>query len=200
MKTNVYLFTTIIILTVAFAGCSNSGAGSADLQNQVQSLQTEVTSLKNELQKVNNEKALIDKRLSNFDKLDFDYFTGQQWEKFNESHDDNIVVHYPDGSTTDKLYPDHIDMLKPQFTFAPDTRIKQHPIRFGTGEWTAVVGEMEGTFSQPMTVGEGKTVPPTGRKFKLSMVTIGRWKGDKMTEEYLFYDNQAFMKQIGLGN
>jgi hypothetical protein len=32
------------------------------------------------------------------------------------------------------------------FAFAPDTEIKTHPLRFGSGEWTAVVGVLEGTF------------------------------------------------------
>jgi len=57
---------------------------------------------------------------------------------------------------------------------------------------------MEGTFSQPMPIGGGKTIPPTGKAFKLSMATIGRWKDGVMEEEWLFWDNQAFMKQIGL--
>jgi hypothetical protein len=31
------------------------------------------------------------------------------------------------------------------------------------------------------------------------MATVGHWGADgKMTEEYLFWDNQSFMKQIGL--
>jgi hypothetical protein len=30
------------------------------------------------------------------------------------------------------------------------------------------------------------------------MTTIGHWEGGKMIEEYLFWDNQSFMKQIGL--
>jgi hypothetical protein len=30
------------------------------------------------------------------------------------------------------------------------------------------------------------------------MVTIGHWKEGKMIEEYLFWDNQSFMKQTGL--
>lgn len=36
----------------------------------------------------------------------------------------------------------HIQELKPLFTFAPDTKIKEHPVRFGTAdaEWTAVIG------------------------------------------------------------
>ncbi|MNY46578.1 hypothetical protein D3C86_1817700 [compost metagenome] len=58
---------------------------------------------------------------------------------------------------------------------------------------------MEGTFSKPMPIGNGKTIAPTGKKFKLSMTTVGHWgKDGKMSEEYLFWDNQSFMKQIGL--
>jgi hypothetical protein len=32
------------------------------------------------------------------------------------------------------------------------------------------------------------------------MCTIGRWKQGVMEEEYLFWDNDAFMKQIGLAH
>ena len=77
-------------------------------------------------------------------------------------------------------------MLKPIFVFAPDTKIRTPPAKFGNGEWTTVIGEMDGTFSQPMPIGNGKTNPPTGKKFKLSMCTVGHWNGDKMIEEYLF--------------
>ena len=84
------------------------------------------------------------------------------------------------------------------FVFAPDTKIKTHPVKFGTGDWTAVIGELEGTFTEPMPIAAGKSIPPTGKKFKLKMATIGHWDGTKMTEEYLFYDNLSFMKQIGL--
>jgi len=31
------------------------------------------------------------------------------------------------------------------------------------------------------------------------MVTVGHWKNGTMDEEYLFWDNQSFMQQIGLG-
>jgi len=45
---------------------------------------------------------------------------------------------------------------------------------------------------------EGKTIAPTGKSFTLNMVTIGRWEGVTMAEEWLFWDNQAFMKQLRL--
>jgi len=190
MRTNIGLLTLIVISAIGFSACAGSSGDS----------QAEIQALKAELKKVTDEKALTETRLATFDKLDFDYYSGQQWDKFNESHADNIKVYYPDGSTTEGLYPQHIDAIKGTFVFAPDTKIKTHPVRFGGGDWTAVIGEMEGTFSKPMPVGGGKTIPPTGKKFKLAMVTIGHWKDDKMVEEYLFWDNQAFMKQIGVGN
>lgn len=49
-----------------------------------------------------------------------------------------------------------------------------------------------------MPIGGGKTISPTGKPFKLYMVTIGHWKNGVMDEEWLMWDNQAFMKQIGL--
>lgn len=153
-----------------------------------------------ELKKYKEEKALTEMRLARFDSLDFDIYSNQDWKDFSISHDKNIKVYYPDGTITEGLYPEHIDALKPMFVFAPDTKIKEHPVRFGSGDWTAVIGVLEGTFSKPMPIGNGKFIQPTGKKFKLSMATIGHWKGGKMIEEYLFWDNQSFMKQIGLAN
>ena len=37
---------------------------------------------------------------------------------------------------------------------APDTRIETHPVRFGQGEWTGVIGVIEGTFTEPMPIGD----------------------------------------------
>jgi hypothetical protein len=86
------------------------------------------------------------------------------------------------------------------FVYAPDTGIEQHPVKVGSGEWTAVIGVMEGTFTQPMPAGEGKTIPPTGKHYRIQMATFGHWtKEGTMDEEYLFWDNQEFMRQIGLG-
>lgn len=146
----------------------------------------------------NNNDQLTQERLRRFDSLDFQFYSNQKWDSFAISHDANIKVVYPDGKITTGLYPQHIDMLTPMFAFAPDTKITNHPIKFGSGDWTCVVGEMEGTFSKPMSIGDGKTIPPTGKKFKLSMCTVGHWTDGKMIEEHLFWDNQAFMKQIGL--
>jgi hypothetical protein len=84
------------------------------------------------------------------------------------------------------------------FVYAPDTRIRVHPVRIAAGDWTSVVGEMEGTFTEPMPVEGGKPIAPTGKAFKISMCTVGHWKDGVMVEEYLFWDNLTYMKQMGI--
>jgi predicted ester cyclase len=135
--------------------------------------------------------------LATFDDLDFNAFSGQKWDEFSRSHGADITVHWPDGRTTKGL-PAHIEDLKGMFVYAPDTRIKEHPIKIASGEWTAVMGVMEGTFTAPMPVPGGKSIPPTGKPFKLAMTTIGHWTNGVMDEEWLFWDNHAFMQQIGI--
>lgn len=143
--------------------------------------------------------AAVEKNLMTFDTLDFDVFSNQKWDRLHESHANDIVVTWPDGRET-KGIDKHIEDLKALFVFAPDITIKVHPIRFGSGSWTAVTGVMTGTFTKPMPTPDGKTIPPTGKRFAIGMVTVGHWKGGKMDHEWLFWDNQDFMNQIGLGN
>ena len=92
----------------------------------------------------------------------------------------------------------HIEDLSAMFVYAPDTKIKEHPIRICSGDYTAVTGILTGTFSRPMPAGNGKTVAPTGKAFRLPMATIGHWKGNTMDHEWLFWDNHAYLQQIGL--
>ena len=193
MKNIITVLAAALIVAAAIitsSSCNNAGNSA---------MQAKIDSLQNALKHFTDEQATTAMRLAKFDTLDFDFYSNQKWDLFTHNHADNIKVYYPDGNVTTGLFPQHIDMLKPMFVFAPDTKIKTHPVKFGSGEYTAVIGEMEGTFSQPMPIGGGKTIPPTGKKFKLAMCTVGHWGADgKMSEEFLFWDNQAFMKQIGL--
>ena len=140
----------------------------------------------------------VSTRLATFDDLDFNVFTHQKWDQLQRSHSRDIVVHWPDGHQT-KGIDKHIEDLKAMFVYAPDTRIQVHPVKFGSGDWTSVIGIMEGTFTKPMPSADGKAIPPTGKPFKIEMCTVGHWKDGVMDEEYLFWDNLTFMKQIGLG-
>jgi hypothetical protein len=139
-----------------------------------------------------------DAHLANFDDLDFNVFSGQKWDELKRSHAENITVHWPDGHVTRGL-PQHIEDLKGLFVWMPDMSIKEHPIKIADGDWTACTGVMTGTFSQPMPLPDGGTVPPTNKSINMTMVTLGHWNGDTMDEEYLFWDQKTFMEQIGLG-
>ena len=141
--------------------------------------------------------APVERHLKVFDNLDFDVFSNQKWDRLKESHAEDIVVTWPDGHETKGIIK-HIEDLKALFVFAPDLKIKEHPIRFGSGTWTAVSGVMSGTFTKPMPTPDGKTIAPTGKRFAIGMMTVGHWKGSTMDHEWLFWDNQDFMKQIGL--
>ncbi|MCA0175768.1 MAG: ester cyclase [Proteobacteria bacterium] len=161
--------------------------------------QAAVSLLQKQVATVAAQRKVEQANLATFDDLDFNVYSGQKWDQLGKSHAKDITVHYPDGRTTKGLDA-HIEALKPMFVFAPDTAIKEHPIRIASGEWTAVTGYVEGTFSQPMPIGGGKTLAPTGKKFKLGMATIGHWTKDGvMDEEWLFWDNAALMQQMGLG-
>ena len=143
-------------------------------------------------------KISVAERIKKFDDLDFNRFSKQDWEGFHKTHTDDVTVVWPDGHETHG-FKQHIDDMIHMFSYAPDTKITEHPVKFGGGEWTAVIGEMTGTFTRPMVTADGKTIPPTGKAFKLQMATIAHWKGEKFDKEYLFWDNQTFMNQIGLG-
>ena len=181
---------TVVTIGVMFVLSSCSGGNTAALKAHIDSLETQ-------LKQYTDEKALVEQHLVRFDSLDFDVYSHAKWDLLNVSHDENIVVNYPDGHQTTDIKT-HIDELKPMFVFAPDTRIIEHPVRFGSGDYTCVTGYILGTFTKPMPIGNGKTIPPTGKSFKLPMCTVGHWKNGRMIEESLYWDNQAFMKQIGL--
>ena len=182
----------IVAAIITFSSCSsNSGNGNVS--------QSEIDSLRNQIKELTSGNEMIAKNLQTFDTLDYTVFSNQEWTRLHESHAADIIVHWPDGHFTTGIEK-HIEDLKAMFVYAPDTRIKEHPIRIGSGKMTAVMGIMEGTFTKPMPIGNGKFIQPTGKSFKLPMCTIGIWKNDgSMSEEYLFWDNQTYMNQLGLG-
>jgi hypothetical protein len=139
------------------------------------------------------------RHLETFDELDFEIFTHADWARLGESHAKNVRVHWPDGHYTDGI-EQHVKDLAALFVWAPDTRILSHPLRVAKGELTAVTGVMQGTFTRPMPDGKGGFIQPTGKKYAINMATVGIWnRKGTMDEEFLFWDNQTFYGQIGLG-
>ena len=177
------------MFAVVFAACSRGESGanasrSAESAGQVAAL--------------NDSASKIAEHLMKFDTLDFDVFSNQKWDRLKESHAADVTVTWPDGHETHGI-DRHIEDLKAMFVAVPDTRITAHPIKIANGHWTAVVGNMQGTFSRPMKTPDGKTIPPTGKKLNMQMATVGHWTDPGvMDHEWLFWDNQTYMRQLGL--
>ena len=155
------------------------------------------------------------KLLQRFDQNDFDAYSKQDWKLFSEIHCQDVAVTFPDGHVTHGIVK-HVEDMKQMFIATPDMRVSSHPISFGAeqwatsltaekrtspetlvaGDWTATVGVLEATFTKPMKIGD-KTVAPNGKKLKLQIV-VTHWKNGCIAEELLFWDNAAYMQQLGL--
>ena len=172
---------------LAVTACSKSDSkgpvtGSADAQQQT----------------LADSAGAIAQNLMKFDTLDFDVFSNQKWDRLKESHAQDIIVSWPDGHDTHGIEK-HIEDLKGMFVAMPDLRVTEHPIKIANGHWTAVTGRMVGTFTKPMPGANGKPIPPTGKKVDMLMATIGHWTdAGVMDHEWLFWDNQTYMRQLGL--
>jgi SnoaL-like polyketide cyclase len=159
--------------------------------------QKEVEELRKRVRELASGNVDVQKNLTTFDTLDYDVFSGQKWDRLKESHAPNVKVVWPDGHFTTGIEK-HIEDLKGLFVYAPDTRIKEHPVGFGVGNMTVVEGVFEGTFTKPLPDGKGGFIQPTGKAFKIPMATIGFWKDGTMYEEHLFWADGTYAKQLGL--
>ncbi len=50
----------------------------------------------------------------------------------------------------------------------------------------------------PLKQPDGSVIEPTGKSFDVLYSTAAKWRDGRIIEEYLFYDNGTFLKQIGL--
>jgi SnoaL-like polyketide cyclase len=187
----------VIATTVNFSSCANQLQSNA-ISRKGSANQEEIDSLRIKIKELRTANEMIAKNLATFDTLDYTVISNQEWARLHESHSKDVKVYWPDGYMTQGIDV-HIEDLKKLFVYASDTRIKQHLIQFGSGNYTAVIGVFEGSFTKPMPVGDGKFIQPTGKAFKIPMATIGIWENGVMVEEHLFSDRQTYANQIGLG-
>ena len=145
--------------------------------------------------------SVVKENLKTFHFLDFHVFNDQEWDKIGLSHSKDVVVHWPDGRTTVGIEP-HIEDMKGFFAWAPDTQVLEHTWLFGGGEaaeFTGCIAIFGGTFTEPLPIGGGNTIPPTGKQFKITFSTTCHWTPDGVfDEEYILWDNQELSRQLGL--
>ncbi len=109
------------------------------------------------------------------------------------------MVYWPGQSTPTLGGPAHRAETEQFCRAFPDNKVR-HPydILFGEDGFTCFVTRFTGTFSAPLELPDGTVVQPTGKSFDVLYSTTVHWQKGKIVEEFLFYDNGTFMKQIGL--
>ena len=127
MKKLVY----VAFVAMLFITMSVSASGNANSQKESKS-QKEIAALRAQIKTLTAGNAEITKNLQTFDTLDYTVFSNQQWVRLHESHAKNVKVYWPDGHFTLGIER-HIADLKYMFVYAPNTNIKEHPVRFGSG-------------------------------------------------------------------
>ncbi|MGD1838437.1 MAG: ester cyclase [Nitrososphaeraceae archaeon] len=162
-------------------------------------LETQVDILEKKVKMFEKEKALIQKNIVLFDKIDLEAFTNHDMKTIKEIYSDNVRVYNPDGSMTAGIALNERN-LRQLFNTFPDIKITEHPIKFGFGNWTAGIGVTKGTWSNPMILTNGTVLQPTGKSFEMKIATLIKWNDGRIEEEHLFWDNEDWNKQIGLGN
>ncbi len=109
----------------------------------------------------------VSRNLSNMGELDFKGFNAADWHGvFARYHTEDVLVEVH-GQAPTRGIQEHIDAVKALVETVGSTnlQITSHIIRFGSGDWTCVVGELQG-----------------GNK----MVTVAKWRDGAIAEEYIW--------------
>lgn len=179
----------LVTLLAIFGGFAYAGEDVAALKAKIAELQGQVDAHA-------TERAQTARHLEIFDELDLIAFNSRDMKRIGEIHAENVIVHNPDGTQTTP-FPPHAEELKFLFdTF--DFVVTDHIVGFGYGEWTAGISISEGKWVKPLTLPDGTVKQPTGKKVRLKIATIARWENGRIAEEYLFWDNADWNRQIGL--
>jgi hypothetical protein len=109
----------------------------------------------------------VGSNLKGMDVLDFEGWNNADWHGvFAHHHTEDVLVDWKGQEPTHGIQ-EHIDAMKAYVDSAGGTppQITSHPISFGSGEWTCVIGEFE----------DGSR-----------MVTVAKWRDGAIAEEYIW--------------
>ena len=185
-------FPTTLILTILLA----TTAGFSYAVDDVDTLKAKIAELQAQVDTHMAERAQTKRHLEIFDELDLVAFNNRDMKRIGEIHADNVIVHNPDGTQTTPFTPhaEELQFLFDTFEFV----VTDHIVGFGYGEWTAGISISEGKWVKPLILPDGTVKQPTGKKVRLKIATIARWENGRIAEEYLFWDNADWNRQIGL--
>jgi len=108
----------------------------------------------------------VRQNLNNMEHLDCTAWNTPDWDLFRRLHTDEVHVEVSGAEVTHGIDA-HVDAMKVLIEQAGGRpmQVQSHPISFGSGEWTCVVGEFASG----------------GR-----MVTVAKWRDGAIAEEHIW--------------
>jgi hypothetical protein len=107
---------------------------------------------------------VVARNLAGMDELDFKGWNPADWNGvFAHYHTSDVLVDVKGQEATHGIQ-EHIDAMK-DMTGGSPAQLTSHPIKFGSGDWTCVVGEFE----------DGSR-----------MVTVAKWHDGAIADEYIW--------------
>src|ERR1700751_1091964 len=126
-------------------------------------------------------------------------FNARDWEALGPIHHPDMIAHIPGSAETIYGREAHGAAMKQLVQMFPGIRVHlPYPIQFGGGDWITVVTNASGTFTEEMTLPDGKVIPPTGKAFDLEFGQTTKWEGDRLIVIAAFYDTALQAQQLGL--
>ena len=123
-------------------------------------------------------------------RLFFEEVLGQgKLEKYPESHAPDFVAH---GGDRDYTLADDMSAAHEERTAVPDMQVVVNHM-VAERDLVVVHWTVWGTNTQP-----GMGLPATGKKIRVSGITIFRFKAGKISEEWSAWDMLSVLKQAGL--
>ena len=129
-----------------------------------------------------------------------DGFSARDWDDFLGTMQSEDVVVHQIGAPVTRGRDAHRKDMEMWIGAFPDMRVHNDPydIQFGQGDWTVAMGRLSGTFTGQLNLPDGTVVEPTGKAFETFFTTIGHWKNEQLDIQYVLYDAQDIMAQIGV--
>lgn len=167
--------------------------------DRITELEAEVARLTSELGGYKAAEARVEANLALMQGAD-ESMNARDWDRFADVHAHDVVVTSPDAPEPTYNHDDHHKVVT-SFTDAfPDHKIQLPYVTvFGSGEWIAAMHRNGGTFTEPWHLPTGDVIPPNGKSFEMTMVTIGRARDGKLVEEKIIYDMADMARQLELG-
>ncbi|MFQ5918795.1 MAG: ester cyclase [Thermoplasmata archaeon] len=124
-------------------------------------------------------------------------FNAHDWDRFFALSDESLVNYAPDLEEPLKGLEGYRERFETNFAAFPDQHIETVRV-FGAGDWVVFEGIFTGTHRGAFTGPGGQEIPATNKRVELPVALVFKIEGGKATEQHDYYDNLAFLSQIGM--